>query len=187
MSEKEKMLGQQIYDANNDSLLLEERLTAKELCHEFNQTKPRDIQKQKSIINKIIGKTGNECTILAPFWCDYGYNIEIGNNFFANHNLVILDANKVVFGNNVYLGPGCGFYTSGHPLDAKERSLGLEYAYPITVGNDVWFGASVQVLPGVVIGSNVVVGAGSVVTKSIPDNCIVAGNPAKIIRKIEEK
>ena len=100
--------------------------------------------------------------------CDYGYNIEIGENFYANHNLIILDGNKVKFGDNVFIAPNCGFYTAGHPLDAKRRNEGLEYAKPIEVGNNVWIGGNVVVLPGVKIGDNVVIGAGSIVTKDIP-------------------
>ena len=114
--------------------------------------------------------------------CDYGYNIEIGENFYSNHNLIILDANKVKFGNNVFIAPNCGFYTAGHPLDYEIRNKGLEYAKPITVGNNVWIGGNVIVLPGVTIGDNVIIGAGSVVTKDIPDNKIAYGNPCRIIR-----
>lgn len=118
------------------------------------------------------------------FYCDYGFNISLGKNFYANHNLVILDANKVEFGDNVFIGPNCGFYTAGHPLDYVSRNKGLEYAKPIKIGNNVWIGGNVCVLPGVTIGDNVVIGAGSVVRKDIPANCLVAGNPGKIIKKI---
>ena len=123
----------------------------------------------------------------AAFWCDYGYNITFGENFFANHNLVILDCAKVTFGNNVFIGPNCGFYTAGHPIDFEQRNRGLEYAYPIKVGSNVWFGGGVQVMPGVSIGSNVVIGGGSIVTKDIPSNVIAVGNPCKVIREITEK
>ena len=123
-------------------------------------------------------------TITAPFWCDYGYHITLGENFYANHNLVILDVAKVTFGDHVFVAPNCGFYTAGHPIDFKRRNQGLEYAYPITVGSHVWFGAGVQVMPGVTIGDNVVIGAGSVVTKDIPANVVAVGNPCKILREI---
>lgn len=106
-----------------------------------------------------------------PFYCDYGYNIEIGENFYSNVNCVILDGAKVTFGDNVFVAPNCGFYTAGHALDAEQRIQGLEYAYPITIGNNVWIGAQVCVLPGVTIGDNTIIGAGSVVTKSIPAMC----------------
>ncbi|GET06446.1 hypothetical protein SY212_14760 [Ligilactobacillus agilis] len=114
------------------------------------------------------------------------YNIELGENFYANHNLVILDGAKVTFGDNVFVAPNCGFYTAGHPLDYERRNAGLEYAYPITVGDNVWIGGGVQVMPGVTIGSNVVISGGSVVTKDIPDNCVAVGNPCKVIRPITE-
>lgn len=123
---------------------------------------------------------------MAPFWCDYGYNIHIGRNFFANHNTIILDGGKVVFGDNVFIGPNCGFYTAGHPIDAESRNKGLEYAYPIVVGDNVWIGAGVHVMPGVTIGSNVVIVGGSIVVKDIPDNCIAVGNPCKVIRRIQQ-
>lgn len=121
-----------------------------------------------------------------PFWCDYGYNIEIGENFYSNHNLTILDGNKVKFGDNVFIGPNCSFYTAGHPLDTQRRNQGLEYAKPIIIGNNVWLGGNVCVLPGVTIGDNVVIGAGSVVTKDIPSNVVAAGNPCKIIKNLKD-
>ena len=185
MSEKEKMLAGLIYDANNDDNLLKERNIAKDLCFEFNNTKSSDALTQEEILNKLNIKKGENVTVIAPFYCDYGYNIEIGNNFFSNHNLIILDASKVKFGNDVFIACNCGFYTSGHPVDYKERNKGLEYAYPITVGDNVWIGSNVSVLPGVNIGSNVVIGAGSVVNKDIPDNVIAVGNPCKVIKEIK--
>ena len=129
---------------------------------------------------------GSGCRILAPFWCDYGCHIRVGREFFANHNMVILDAAPVTFGDHVFVAPNCGFYTSGHPIDAERRDRGLEYAYPITVGDHVWFGAGVHVMPGVTIGSNVVIGAGSVVTRDIPDGSVAVGNPCRVIRPITE-
>lgn len=188
-TEKEKMLQQQLYDANYDETLLHERQMAKELCYDFNMLRPSQENEQKELLRRLLGRTSQNFCIMAPFWCDYGYNIEIGENFFANHHTVILDGAKVTFGNNVFVAPNCGFYTAGHPIDCERRNQGLEYAYPITVGDNVWIGAGVQVLPGVCIGSNVVIGAGSVVVKDIPDNVVAAGNPCKVIRAItaEEK
>ena len=187
ITEKQKMLAGLIYDANNDSDLIKERRECKERCYDYNQLRPSDREQQKMIIRELFGKTKNEFSITAPFWCDYGYNIEIGENFYANHNLVILDGAKVIFGDNVFIAPDCGFYTAGHPLDVERRNQGLEYAYPITVGDNVWFGGGVKVLPGVTIGNNVVIAAGSVVTRDIPDNVLAGGVPCKVIRAITEQ
>jgi len=134
MTEKEKMQGQMLYDANNDDELIQERTKAKDLCYEYNSLRPSDVVGQKEIMLNLLGTTKGDFSIVAPFWCDYGYNIHIGRNFFANHNTIILDGGKVVFGDNVFIGPNCGFYTAGHPIDAESRNKGLEYAYPIVVG-----------------------------------------------------
>lgn len=187
MTEKEKMLNLKMYDANYDKELLSERVAAKELCYEYNHLRPSDEEGQREVIRRLLGKTEGSFCIVAPFWCDYGYNIEIGENFFANHNMVILDGAKVKFGDNVFVAPDCGFYTAGHPIDYERRNKGLEYAYPITVGDNVWIGAGVQVMPGVTIGSNVVIGGGSVVVKDIPSNSVAVGNPCKVIRAITEE
>lgn len=187
MTEKEKMEKQMLYDANYDSELLKEREQAKELCYNFNQLRPSEYEKQREILLKLLGNTNGNFYITAPFWCDYGYNISVGEEFFANHNLVILDGAKVTFGDHVFIAPNCGFYTAGHPIDSQRRNKGLEYAYPITVGNNVWFGAGVQVMPGVTIGDNVVIGGGSIVVKDIPSNSVAVGNPCRVIRKITEE
>jgi len=188
MTEKEKMLAGLIYDANYDEELLKERVKAKDLCFEYNYSvKPSEIEKQNEILKKLFGKTKENFTVTAPFWCDYGYNIELGENFYSNHNVVILDGAKVKFGDNVFIAPNCGFYTAGHPLDSKRRNAGLEYAKPITVGNNVWFGAGVHVMPGVTIGNDVVIAAGSVVTKDIPSGVVAAGVPCRVVKKITEQ
>lgn len=186
MTEKEKMQQQMLYDANYDPELIRERRVCKDLCHEYNQLRPSQTAEQETLMRKLLGKTKESFCIVAPFWCDCGYNIEIGENFFVNHNGVILDCAKVTFGDNVFVAPNCGFYTAGHPIDWERRNAGLEYAYPITVGDNVWFGGGVQVLPGVTIGSNVVIASGSVVNRDIPDNVVAAGNPCRVIRPITE-
>ena len=187
MTEKEKMKNKMLYNANYDEELIKERIIAKDLCYEYNQLKPSDLENQRKIIKKLFRKTKENFSIVSPFWCDYGYNIEVGDNFFANHNMIILDGAKVIFGDNVFIAPNCGFYTAGHPIDSERRNEGLEYAYPIIVGNDVWIGAGVHVMPGVTIGDNVVIGAGSVVVKDIPSNSVAVGNPCKVIRAITEE
>ncbi len=185
MNEKEKMLAGELYDANYNDDLIKERYWVKDKCYDYNQLKPSNHKEKENIIKEILGKTGNVFTIEQPFMCDYGYNIEIGENFYANHNLIILDANKVEFGDNVFIAPNCSFYTAGHPVDVERRNKGLEYAKPIKVGNNVWIGGNVVVLPGVTIGDNVVIGAGSVVNKDIPSNTIAVGNPCKVIKHID--
>ena len=188
MKEKEKMMKALLYDANNDSELAKDRNIAKDLCFEYNNLKPSDVEKQKPIIKKLFKRTmGDSFCIMAPFYCDYGYNIEIGKNFYANHNLIILDGASVSFGDNVFIAPNCGFYTAGHPIDYERRNKGLEYAYPIRVGSNVWIGAGVHVLPGVTIGDNVVIGAGSVVVKDIKSNSVAVGNPCKVIKDITDE
>lgn len=184
MSEKEKMLAGELYDANYNDELEKERLKAKDLCYEYNNIMPSDLEKREELIKKIIGKVDKEFRIEQPFWCDYGYNIEIGKNFYSNHDLIILDAAKVKFGDNVFIAPNCGFYTAGHPLDVERRNKGLEYAKPIEIGNNVWIGGNAIVLPGVKIGDNSVIGAGSVVNKDIPSNCVAVGNPCRVIKEL---
>lgn len=185
MTEKDKMLRGMIYDANFDTELLNERTACKELCRDYNDLRPSDFSGRNDLIHKIIGHIKGNIVIEQPFYCDYGYNISVGNNFFANYNLVILDEALVTFGSNVFVGPNCSFYTACHPIDPVERNKGLEYARGITVGDNVWFGGNVTVLPGVTIGDNCVIGAGSVVTHDIPANTIACGNPCKVIRTID--
>lgn len=186
-TEKEKMLAGELYDANYNSELIAERQRCKDLCHEYNMTVPSQTEKREELMRRLLGRTGERFLIEQPFYCDYGYNIEIGEDFYANVNCVILDGAKVTFGNNVFIAPNCGFYTAGHPLDIAQRNSGLEYAQPITVGNDVWIGANVAVLPGVTIGDGCVIGAGSVVTRDIPAHSLAVGNPCRVIRRIGDE
>lgn len=183
MSEKEKMLAGILYDSTVDELS-NERLKAKNLCYEYNLLRPDEFDKKKELLKNLLGKVGKNYIIEPNFFCDYGYNIKLGENFYSNHNLVILDCARVTFGNNVFIGPNCSFYTAQHPIDPIERNKLLEYAKPITIGSNVWIGGSVTILSGVTIGDNCTIGAGSVVVKDIPANSVALGNPCKVIKKI---
>lgn len=184
MTEKEKRDAGLEYDANYDEALIKEMTECKDKCFEYNSLRPSQAEEKSRLIKEILGKTKESVTIQAPFWCDYGYNIEVGENFYANHNCVMLDGAKITFGNNVFVAPDCGFYTAGHPIDIERRNKGIEYSHPISVGDNVWIGGGVKVMPGVKIGSNVVIGGGSVVTRDIPDNVIAVGNPCRVLREI---
>jgi len=184
MTEKEKQQAGELYNAN-DRELFNERIKAKKLCAEYNAVECNDFQKRERILDRLVALRGENTVIEPNFFCDYGYNIVIGDNFYANHNLVILDCADIEFGNNVFIGPNCGFYAAEHPIDANLRNQGLEYAKPIKVGSNVWIGGGVTVIGGVTIGDNVVIGAGSVVTKDIPSNCVAVGNPCAPTKTLE--
>lgn len=186
MTEKEKMLSGMLYNANYDQEIINERTKTQDLCFEYNNLKPSNLIERDKVLRAILNKSGKNLLVEQNFWCDYGYNISVGDNFYMNHNCIILDAAKVEFGDNVFVGPGCGFYTAIHPIDINLRNKGLESCKPIKVGNNVWFGGNVTVLPGVTIGDNVTIGAGSVVTKDIPSNTVAFGNPCKVKRQINE-
>jgi len=186
MSEKEKMLKGEWYEPIYDKELSSDRLKVKDLCFKYNNLLPSDEKARTKLIKQILGKTKKRVCIEPNFFCDYGYNIEVGENFYINHNCVILDCAKVTFGDDVFIGPNCGFYTAIHPLDYKLRNAGYECAKPIEVGNNVWIGGGVTVLPGVKIGDNSVIGAGSVIVKDIPSDSVAVGNPCKVIKSINQ-
>ena len=186
MNQKERMLAGLPYKAWLDSLA-EERLENKKRVFRFNNMEPERFEEKIALIKEIFGKTGENIFVEAPFHCDYGYNIEVGENFFANYNLTILDVGKVKIGANAQIAPNVSISTAGHPVHPESRNTGYEYGIPITIGDNVWIGGSVTILPGVTIGSNVVIGAGSVVTKDLPDNVIAAGNPCRVLRTITEE
>lgn len=158
----------------------------KDKCFRYNQLNPNDIDAQHEILAELLGKMGTNVIVTPPFWCDYGYNIEVGDYFYSNHNLVITDGVKVSFGDHVFIAPNCCFTTAEHPTDPEQRKAGLEIAKPISVGNNVWFGAGTTVLAGVTIGDNAVIGAGSVVTRDIPTNVVAVGVPCRVMRSITE-
>lgn len=184
MNEKAKMLAGEWYDANYDSALNKERIRAKDLCFDLNHTKPSDIDQRHKILNSLFNNEFSNIEILSPFMVDYGYNISLGDSVFINHDCYLMDCAPISIGDNTFIGPKCGLYTANHPLKAIVRNKGLEQALPITIGNNVWLGANVSVLPGVTIGDGVVVSAGSIVTKNISDNQLVMGAPAKVVKSI---
>lgn len=185
MTEKEKAQEGLLYNANNDPELLSMMRQNRIRIHEYNSISPAEENRRMEFIKGLFGKCGENPIVISPFFCDYGFNIEAGNNLFANTNLVILDGAKVTIGDNVFIGPNVGIYTAGHPLDTERRNEGLEYAFQIKIGNNVWIGGGVSILPGVTIGDNSVIGAGSVVNKDIPSDSLAAGNPCKVIRRID--
>lgn len=185
MDHKERMLANLPYKAWLDGLS-EERLENKKKIFKYNNLEPGNLEEKDRLIKDILGKCGDYINIEPPFFCDYGYNIEIGENFFANYNFTVLDVGKVRIGENVQVAPNVSIYTAGHPVHPESRNSGYEYGIDITIGDNVWIGGNTCIMPGVTVGNNVVIGAGSVVTKDLPDDVIAAGNPCRIIRKITE-
>lgn len=183
---EESTMHELFYDAT-DPALIRRRLVCKDLCAQYNRLLPSDLEGKEALLRRLLGSVGQRVWIEPTFWCDYGDQIHLGEDFYANHNLVILDAAPVTFGDHCFIAPNCGFYTAGHPLDFPQRDQGLESAQPITVGNHVWIGGNVSVLPGVTIGDGAVIGAGSVVTRDIPPNMLAVGNPCRPVRPIEQK
>ena len=185
MNQKERMLAGLPYKAWLDGLA-EERLENKKRIYKYNNLPPDAEKEQDELIRQILGKTGENVHIEAPFHCDYGYNIEVGENFFANYNLTVLDVGKVRIGKNAQIAPNVSIYTAGHPIHPDSRNSGYEYGIEVTIGDNVWIGGNVCIMPGVTVGDNVVIGAGSVVTKDIPDSVIAVGNPCRVVRKITD-
>ena len=185
MNQKQRMLANLPYKAWMDGLG-EERMENKKKIYKYNNLDPEKQDEKTALIKDILGKTGENINIEAPFHCDYGYSIEVGENFFANYNLVILDVARVKIGDNAQIAPNVSIYTAGHPIHPDSRNSGYEYGIDVTIGDNVWIGGNSCIVPGVTVGNNVVIGAGSVVTKDLPDNVIAAGNPCRIIREITE-
>ncbi|MDR7121734.1 sugar O-acetyltransferase [Rheinheimera soli] len=183
MTEQEKMAAALWFNPA-DKVLAKQRVQAKALCAQLNQQGPLPFKAHQELARQLFGKVGS-CYIEPNFFCDYGKNIELGQNFYANHNCVILDAAKVSIGDDVLFGPGVQIYTVTHPLDAAQRKTGLEQGKAVTIGNSVWVGGGAIILPGVTIGEGAVIAAGAVVTKDVPAYKVVAGNPATIIKNLD--
>jgi maltose O-acetyltransferase len=186
MNQKERMLAGLPYKAWMDGLS-EERMNNKLKIYKYNSLRPDETEKMETLLKEILGKTGENVFIEAPFHCDYGKNIEVGENFFANYNLTILDVGKVMIGSNAQIAPNVSIYTAGHPIHPQSRNSGYEYGIGVTIGDNVWLGGNVVINPGVHIGNNAVIGSGSVVTKDIPDNVVAVGNPCKVIKRITDE
>lgn len=185
MTELEKCRQGMMYDTTFPGRE-EAHLVCADLCWEYNRTRPSDMERREMLIRKLFGKVGADPYVEPNIFCGFGFNIEVGDHFFANNNCIFVDPGKITFGDHVFIGPCCGFYTAHHAIDKELRNQLYEYALPITVGSDVWFGGHCCVVPGVTIGSDVVIGAGSVVVHDIPDHVVAAGNPCRVIRPITE-
>jgi maltose O-acetyltransferase len=182
-SEKEKMLAGDRYDPS-DPQLVAERNAAREWARTYGETGPDETDRRQELVEDLFGSVGGDVVIEPPFRCDYGYNVHVGADFYANFDCVILDVCRVEFGDGCMLGPGVHVYTATHSLDAAERSGGTEYGKPVTVGDDVWIGGQAVLNPGVTVGDEAVVGSGAVVTGDVPDSVVVQGNPATVVREL---
>lgn len=183
-SEKEKMLTGELYDAS-DPKLVAERKHARELTRQYNRTTEDDGEQRQRLLDELFGSLGDECYVEPPFRCDYGSNIHVGERFYANFDCVVLDVCRVAIGRNCLLGPGVHIYTATHPLSAEERTAGPEYGKPVTIGDDVWIGGRAVLNPGVTIGNGSVIASGTVVTEDIPENVVVQGNPAAVVKELD--
>ena len=183
-SDKELMIAGELYDPN-DTELVNERLQARHLVRLYNQTTEVEVSERSKLLKQLFGSVKGAITIEPNFRCDYGYNIHVGDNFFANFDCCILDVCEVHIGDNCMMAPGVHIYTATHPIEPTLRNSGREFGKPVTIGNNVWIGGSAVINPGVTIGHNVVIASGAVVTKDVPDNVVVGGNPARVIKQIE--
>lgn len=188
LAEKDKMLKGEWYNANFDKELIDERMYAKDLCFKLNQTRPSDLRTRRRILHELLQYVDNDTVeILSPFMVDYGYNVEIGEGSFLNHNIYLMDCAKIKIGKKCFIGPNCGFYTALHPMLVESRNEGLEMAKPIVIEDNVWIGADVTILPGVKIGAGSVIGAKSLVSKDIPSGVLAFGNPCRVVKPILDK
>lgn len=183
-TEKEKMLAGELYDPL-DQQLVDDRLRTRLLIKELNDSREDQAEERMRILKELIPMAGEGLWLQPPFYCDYGYNMVLGEKVFFNFNCVVLDVAEVKIGSRTLFGPNVQIYTATHPVDPVERASGVEYAKPISIGEDVWVGGSAVICPGVTIGNRCVIGAGSVVTRDIPDDVFAAGNPCRVIRSIK--
>ena len=185
MNQKERMLSGLPYKAWLDGLS-QERLACQEKLGRFNALPPQAREEAAALLKELFGKTRESVHVVPPLYCDYGTNIQVGENFFANYHFTVLDCAPVTIGDNVQIAPNVSIYTAGHPLHPDSRNSGYEHALPITIGDNVWIGGNVVICPGVTIGDCAVIGAGSVVTRDVPPWTVAAGNPCRVLRQITE-
>ncbi len=184
MTEKEKMLAGELYSAVDEELLRELN-AVKDIIHDYNLLRPTDNEAKLRMLKQLLGHVADDQIIInQPFYCDYGKQISVGRRFFANFNFTVLDEAPVTIGDDCFIGPNVSIYTACHSTDPVERNSRREWALPVTIGNNVWIGGSVTILPGIKIGDNVTIGAGSVVVNDIPDGSIAVGNPCRVVRKL---
>ena len=183
MTELEKQKNGEEF-CNSDPEVTAAKFRARSLCYELSRTDVDDTETLQQVVKELFGSCGNNLYLKPPFYCDYGYNVHAGDNVLINYQCVFLDAAPVTIGDNCFIGPMCGFYTVKHPLDPQRRNEGYVQGEPITLKDNVWIGGSCTILPGVTIGENSVIGAGSVVTRDIPANSVAVGNPARVIRQL---
>ena len=184
-TEKEKMLSGDLYNPD-DGELVEERRNARRLTRIFNQTIETEEEKRTALLKELFSSTGNRINIEPSFRCDYGYNIHVGENFFANFDCTFLDVCEIRIGDNCFIAPGVHIYTATHPIKAAERIAGTEYGKTVKIGDNVWIGGRAVINPGITIGSNVVIASGAIVTRDVPDHVVIGGNPARIIKTIDD-
>jgi maltose O-acetyltransferase len=184
-SEKEKMLVGDLYDAS-DPELVSERTDARALTREYNATAPHETDRRARLLDDLFGSVGEAVTVEPPVRCDYGYNVHVGDGFYANVGCVLLDIRRIDVGRDCLVGPGVHVYTATHPLDAAARSEGLEYGEPVSVGDDVWIGGRAVLNPGVTVGDRSIVASGAVVTSDVPDDVVVGGNPARVLSELDD-
>lgn len=186
MTEKQKAAAGFLYNANFDPEIAADIARCKDMCYEYNMLRYGETEKQQAILRRMLSHIGKESTIVAPFWCDYGYNTSIGSHSFINHGLMLTDGAQIIIGDHVFIAPNVVITTANHAIDPDQRREGLEVARPVSIGSDVWIGSGAIILPGVTIGEGSVIGAGSVVTKDIPPCVVAVGNPCRVLRPITE-
>ena len=184
MTEYEKAEAGLLYDAHSDKEVDQGRRRSQALSYEYNQLAPWQLEERDRMLRENLGHVGKNCVSEQPFHCDFWERVSVGDNFFANYNFIVLAGNKITIGNNVWIAPDCGLYAAGHPFDTELRLSGVEYAWPIHIGDNVWIGGGVKIMGGISIGSNTVIAAGSIVIRSIPDNVLAAGNPCRVVRTL---